>query len=72
MIDDKDVRKLIKAFGEVFPTAKMVNDSFNAVATKDQVREVIKEELVAVKVKLDSIGDLRPRVNKIEEILGID
>ena len=67
MLDDKDVQKLIKAMKEVFPTAQMVKDSFDNAATKVQVQK-IDERIKVVEQKLEDIGDLRPRVKKLEEV----
>lgn len=78
MLDDKDVEKLIKAMEEVFPTAKMMNDSFNTVATKTQLQNLEKkvdkvdDRIKNVEEKLENIADLRPRVKKLEEALEIE
>ena len=80
MIEDKDVEKLIGAFKEVFPTAEMVQEGFKEtakkvdlekLATKEQVQK-IDERLKDVEEKLENIGDLRPRVKKLEEALEIE
>ncbi len=78
MLDDKDVEKLIGALEKVFPTAKMMKESFDNVATKEQFQSLdkkvdkIDERLKVVEQKLEDIGDLRPRVKKLEEALEIE
>lgn len=51
--------------------AKMINNGFEKTATKVQV-EKIEDRLKKVEEKLEDIGDLRPRVKKLEEALEIE
>lgn len=68
MLEDKDIKKLIRAMEEVFPTATMVKNSFDTVATKEQVESLTKK-VEKIDVRLENIEDLRPRVKAIEESL---
>ncbi len=73
MLDDKDVKKLVKAFKDVFPTAEMVQKSF--LATDKNVTEGFKKvnnRLDAVIEKHDEeIKGLKGRVKVVEEALEI-
>jgi len=75
MTDDKDIKKIIEAMREVFPTAKMISDSFDGVATKEQV-EKIDSRLAKVESKLNSvlseeIESLKQPVRVLEDSLEI-
>ncbi len=79
MLDDKDVKKLVKAFKDVFPTAEMVKKSFDAVdkqlndiATKDDIKK-IDEKLDGVIEKYDGeISSLKGGVRAVKEALEIE
>lgn len=75
MIDDKDVKKIIEAMEEVFPTAKMMLDSFanieSRMATKEQFQN-LDARLTRVEEKIDKLEGVPARVKKLEEALEIE
>ena len=84
MINDTDVKKIMKAMKDVFPTAEIVEKSFDGtasradivkLATKEQV-EKIDLKLTKVESKLNSvlseeIESLKQRVRVLENALEI-
>lgn len=58
--------------------AEMINNGFEKTATKAQVEKLedkvdkMDDRLKSVEEKLENIGDLRPRVKKLEEALEIE
>jgi len=58
--------------------AEMINNGFEKTATKVQLHNLenkvdkIDERIKNVEEKLENIGDLRPRVKKLEEALEIE
>ena len=54
-----------------FPNAKMMNDSFETVATKVQVQKLDKR-ITGIEEKLERLDGMPARVKKLEEALAID
>ena len=80
MIDDKDVKKIIEAMEEVFPTAKMMKDSFDSIENRMATKVEMAGEFKKVNNKLDSVVEkhegeiksLQGRVKVLEEALEIE
>ena len=76
MINDKDVKKLITAFAEVFPTAKMMKKSFDNVPTKVEMEAGFKK----IDKRLDSVIEkheeesviIKGRIKTLEDAMGIE
>ncbi len=84
MFDNKDLEKIIKAMADIFPTAKMMNDSFEKVATKEQVEKIedqvkkmddrlgkVEAKLDEIEVKISDPQSLEKRVRVLEKALEI-
>ena len=81
MLTDKDIKKLIKAQKEVFPTAKMVKDGFDDMDKRFKEVHVRLDNLEQgqdeIKLRLDNVAyrfeveDLKKRIKKIEFKLGM-
>ena len=72
MLDDKDVKKFIKAMADVFPTAEMVNAGFEKTATKEQVEKLEEKLDNAVEKQDEGIRSLTGKVKVLEEALEIE
>ena len=73
MIDDKDVKKIVTALREVFPTAEMVQKGFDGV--DENFKEVNKQldriENTLLKQHSEEIENLKKRIHRLEEVLAI-
>ncbi len=85
MIDDKDVKKIVGAFKDIFPTAEMVQKGFLGTDKKvalgfekvDKHFESMDKRLDRIENSLikkhsDEIVYIRERLKKLEEALAIE
>ncbi len=79
MIDDKDVKKLVKALEGIFPTAEMVQEGFNDVTSKMATKvemekgfEKVDKRLNRIEGQSEEIKSLKDRVKVLEDALAIE
>jgi len=74
MLDDNDIKKLIKAQKEVFVTKEEFEGLIDVVATKEEVKQgfdKISKTLKAMDDKLDDMSSVKHRVDAMENALSI-
>jgi len=74
MLDNNDIKKLIEAQKEVFVTKQEFENFIEIIATKNDLKgEFAKtfEVLKKMDDKLDDVGNLKHRVDYIENVLNI-